>query len=970
MPNEYVFMKRLNRLKFIKLQHRIYNKFYVFVTVYGFIFKVIYNFNFFTMKKKTNFTKYGLMGALFCGLASPTFVGCQEDFETDIEVLQGELNDLKTGFDALKKLVDEGEVISKVEPIEGGFKVIFKNGGSYTITNGKDGAQGEQGATGPQGPQGEQGETGPAGPAGETTTTPIVVEIDDEGYLTVNDERIGNGPVVNVDQPTPTITIVDGYIYINGEKQEGAALPKDIPTAVDNGDYIVFTIDGKETKVWKNATLSGLLTRGVLVPKYGGRTILFPMIYGENKAGEYVQLFAGDVDVVYDVNPKSATFSNIEFIQDLIETRTAPSSLPTIIANSGNKEGILTVTARAYNTNLCNFKYLNLPGAQYHKGELIKKEQDILALQAQCQNETFTSDYVVAAIDDYSNKNVSVRNIHDTTNDVLATDAEDLKRKDADPMFTLIYNDGKGELNLRDSLSAYLTRQLDKIYLNKLADLGFVGEVYEFEKETYEFTDGTETDYHEKYINLSEEGVVSINEAANEKGSALEKTPIIKVTLKSPAKDNYNAVVTTAYVKLIIAKEQVEEVKPEVPVFEETVNYVLNLTGKAQSLRMDPILGHVNDALKTTLSMSELHAIYTQFTQEKNESGIKLFLTRETETGNAEWLKVAVPNYLQAGTYTVTGTFTSTTPAVYPDVTIEYTVNVTYPEDNAYITKRTDVGDGGHFWEEGVLMINGKINENNVFVATGVIANAFNYALPGYADPWGMWDETATEKVNIWFDVVDDLLTQVSISDTDSDVTTWKGNIETTSIEDEYLDAEIQPLRYFNLGVKKMVNAMATQPDATIAYVDELWATTTPKFTVRFVSPIGKLACSATHALDKNNTSTDQTVDILSQLRLTDKDDAVLYADKAFQTVQNTQNNTADNVYSIKAPAFEWADEASAKFAADMSQRVGGKCAIDAATGVLTYCGSGEVGAVDLKVKATMTSTWGTRTTICTVQVK
>ena len=128
--------------------------------------------------------------------------------------------------------------------------------------------------------------------------------------------------------------------------------------------------------------------------------------------------------------------------------------------------------------------------------------------------------------------------------------------------------------------------------------------------------------------------------------------------------------------------------------------------------------------------------------------------------------------------------------------------------------------------------------------------------------------------------------------------------------------------------------------------------------------------------LDKNNTAVDQTLDILNSVVVKGKDgagksDAVLYEKKAFKdiTVANGVTQDAGSVYQIEAPVFEWADEATEQFVEDMIQR-GGKCELDPATGVITFKATGEVGAVDLKVKVSMASPWRLLETVVTVSVK
>ena len=146
-----------------------------------------------------NFVRVMLFGAL--ALATVTYVGCK-DYDDDIDNLQTQIDANKAGIATLQAKVDDGKWVTDVTDIEGGFKITFNNGDSYSIVDGKKGdpgtkvtidpttnhwlfdgidsghsavgpagPKGETGATGPDGPKGETGATGPAGPKGETGAT-------------------------------------------------------------------------------------------------------------------------------------------------------------------------------------------------------------------------------------------------------------------------------------------------------------------------------------------------------------------------------------------------------------------------------------------------------------------------------------------------------------------------------------------------------------------------------------------------------------------------------------------------------------------------------------------------------------------------------------------------------------------------------------------------------------------------------
>jgi uncharacterized protein len=117
-----------------------------------------------------------LFGALMVS-STGTFVSCK-DYDDDIDAINKELTDIKSQLAALQTEVDGGNWVTELVDVEGGFKVTFSNGKTYTIVNGKDGAQGEPGTPG----------------------------------------KDGNGTIVEVK---------DGYWYLDGKKTEYVAVKKE-----------------------------------------------------------------------------------------------------------------------------------------------------------------------------------------------------------------------------------------------------------------------------------------------------------------------------------------------------------------------------------------------------------------------------------------------------------------------------------------------------------------------------------------------------------------------------------------------------------------------------------------------------------------------------------------------------------------------------------------------------------------------
>ncbi|MBR5850374.1 MAG: hypothetical protein IKZ12_04870 [Alistipes sp.] len=91
-----------------------------------------------------------------------------ESLESQIAALQQTAASINSEIAAMQAIAN-GIAITKVEAVEGGYKVTFSNGQSYTITNGQKGDKGDKG---------DQGEAG-------ATVTPLM-RIDSEGYWEVS----------------------------------------------------------------------------------------------------------------------------------------------------------------------------------------------------------------------------------------------------------------------------------------------------------------------------------------------------------------------------------------------------------------------------------------------------------------------------------------------------------------------------------------------------------------------------------------------------------------------------------------------------------------------------------------------------------------------------------------------------------------------------------------------------------------
>ena len=97
------------------------------------------------MNKKRKFISIALAGALFCGVAGTTFVGCK-DYDDDINSLdervtknEGEIAANKKAIEDIQNLLKTGVVLTNVMEDENGLTLTLSNGNIYQIKNGKAG---------------------------------------------------------------------------------------------------------------------------------------------------------------------------------------------------------------------------------------------------------------------------------------------------------------------------------------------------------------------------------------------------------------------------------------------------------------------------------------------------------------------------------------------------------------------------------------------------------------------------------------------------------------------------------------------------------------------------------------------------------------------------------------------------------------------------------------------------------------
>ena len=164
--------------------------------------------------------------------AAMMLVGCTAELEQRVDQLETDVEQIKSGLDALKAAVENKLTVEDYNQIDGGYELLMSDGTKLYIYNGADGAKGDKGDTGAQGPQGEkgdkgdtgaqgpageQGPAGPQGPQGETGAQGPAGEQGPAGPQGPQGEKGEDGDAffqsVEVVDGYLVITLVDGTVY-------------------------------------------------------------------------------------------------------------------------------------------------------------------------------------------------------------------------------------------------------------------------------------------------------------------------------------------------------------------------------------------------------------------------------------------------------------------------------------------------------------------------------------------------------------------------------------------------------------------------------------------------------------------------------------------------------------------------------------------------------------------------------------
>ena len=574
------------------------------------------------------------MGALTIASVS-TFTSCK-DYDDDISGLQSQIDQLKKTIDEINSQITAGSILTDVVKNDNGITVKLSNGKTYDITNGKDGKAGsvvkivdgvwyiDEVSTGlnAKGDKGDKGDPGTPGAAG--TGTPGK---DGAYYLPKED-----GYFYKVDGNTETKTNImwktasnDAITAVMGEEdlKLGHVLKSD-------GTYGEYTI-----------SLSSNL-RGIVFMKDGdSRAYVDGVPAIRISSFEYKALSAGatkdtktekwtegaakvvnpETYAYYHVNPANASEeqlknlifaleANGDFIKSRAKASTDFAAKPEFVEF---KDGILKVKVNVTGTPATaeNITTVALQ-AQRKNGETVtsdyttiyKKDMDPLYLaDVEKINRSTPEDY------HYRRGTVGI-SVLDTeagakVKNSLVWSADAQKKEVVDTV--VAYN---GQLDLSTFVGVHQKSTTGCSVVKDLAPLG-MSIKYEVVK-NYKL--GTNLTDQKDFVTVTEDGIVTPKVFNTTGEAAIDRTPIVRVSLM-----NGSNVVRVAYVKIKIVKpSEIKPAKDPIPLTVDEFKFVCGQDGKSETT-----VEQINVQLYNKLGMSknEFHKAYPYFTDYTHVKG-------------------------------------------------------------------------------------------------------------------------------------------------------------------------------------------------------------------------------------------------------------------------------------------------------------------------------------------------------------
>ena len=571
-----------------------------------------------------------LMGALTIASVS-TFTSCK-DYDDDISGLQSQIDQLKKTIDEINSQITAGSVLTDVVKNDNGITVKLSNGKTYDITNGKDGKAGSvvkivdgvwyiDDVSTNLNAKGDKGDKGDPGTPG--VGTPGTPGKDGAYYLPKED-----GYFYKVDGNTETKTNImwktasnDAITAVMGE--EDLKLGHVLKSDGTYGEYtislssnlrgIVFMKDGDS-----RAYVDGVPAIRISSFEYKALSA------GATKDSKNEKWTEGDTKVVnpetyayYHVNPANASKEQLENLifaleanGDYIKDRTSRAKASTDFAAKPEfvefKDGILKVkvnvtgtpaTAENITTVALQAKRKNGETVTSDYATIYKKDMDPLYLaDIEKINSATPEDY------HYRRGTVGI-NVKDTEAGAKVKNSlvwsEDAQKKEV--VDTVVAYNGK--LDLSTFVGVHQKSSTGCSVVKDLTPLG-MSIKYEIVK-NYKL--GTNLTDQKDFVTVTEDGIVTPKVFNTTGEAAIDRTPIVRVSLM-----NGSNVVRVAYVKIKIVKpSEIKPAKDPIPLTVDEFKFVCGQDGKSETT-----VEQINVQLYNKLGMSknEFHKAYPYFT--------------------------------------------------------------------------------------------------------------------------------------------------------------------------------------------------------------------------------------------------------------------------------------------------------------------------------------------------------------------
>ena len=602
------------------------------------------------------------MGALTIASVS-TFTSCK-DYDDDISGLQSQIDQLKKTIDEINSQITAGSVLTDVVKNDNGITVKLSNGKTYDITNGKDGKAGsvvkivdgvwyiDDVSTGLNA-KGDKGDPGTPGTAG----TPGAAGKDGAYYLPKED-----GYFYKVDGNTETKTGImwktasnDAITAVMGE--EDLKLGHVLKSDGTYGEYTISLSNNLRGFVFQKDNDSRAYVDGVPAIRISSFSYN-DLSAGATKDSEK-EIWTGakkatvinpETYAYYHVIPANASEAQLKNLMfaleangDYIQSRAAASkdfaAKPEFVEF---KDGILKVKVNVTGTPATNEKITTVAlQANRKNGEVVTS--DYTTIYKNDMDPLFLADTVkINKKEDYHFRRGTVGISNKDTKagtkvkgyEVWSEDAQ--KKAEVDTV--VAYN---GKLDLSTFVGVH---QESKTGCSVVKDLSPLGMSIKYEVVKNYILGNNKTDQKD-FVTVSEDGIVTPKVFSTTGEAAIDRTPIVRVSLMNGSK-----VVEVAYVKIkIVRPEEIIPAKEPIPLTVDNFKFVCDKSGTSKTT-----VEQINVQLYNKLGMSknEFHKAYPFFTDckhvktdvgtvkdipEKDAEGGKTFLYEWTISNDDLW---------------------------------------------------------------------------------------------------------------------------------------------------------------------------------------------------------------------------------------------------------------------------------------------------------------------------------------------